>query len=193
VVKPKGALVVIGFNYGLLGTELGDTVRLAADRIRSRIKKTVMEIIEVGCELLAVRKALPHGHFLSWLKFEFHWSERAAQYFMSVAENFKSANFADLHIRASACFLLAAPSVPEEAREKAIAKAEAGEEITLALAKRIIADARKNRPRTFKNLSCKKLGRGLEKVLERYRERWEPKKREELARQLREFADSIDN
>jgi hypothetical protein len=192
--QPKGELVVaIGFNYDLLETKLADKVRSAADRIRERVKKTVEDIIEVGNDLLAVKEALPHGQFQPWLKAEFGWSERSAQNFMSVAENFKSAKNADLPIQPSAAYLLAASSVPDEAREKAIKKAEAGEEITFAAAREIIADARKKkRPRRQRAIPADKLAGRLVSVLERYRDRWDPKELAELARQLREFADSLD-
>ena len=191
--QPKGELVVIGFNYDLLETKLADKVRTAADRIRDRIKKTVEDIIEVGNDLLAVKEALPHGQFLPWLKAEFGWSERSAQNFMNVAEQFKSAKIADLPIQPSAAYFLAAPSVPDEARQKAVEKAEAGEEITFAAAREIVADARKKkRPRRQKSMPTDKLGGRLVNVLERYRDRWNPKELAELARQLREFADSLD-
>src|SRR5947209_14228164 len=143
--QPKGELVVISFNYDLLETKVADKVRTAADRIRERIKKTVEDISEVGSDLLAVKEALPHGQFLPWLKAEFGWSERTAQNFMSVAEQFKSAKIADLPIQPSAAYFLAAPSVPDEARKLAIEQAQAGEEITFAAAKRIVAEARKKR------------------------------------------------
>lgn len=191
--QPKGELVVIGFNYDLLETKLADKVRTAADRIRDRIKKTVEDIIEVGSDLLAVKEALPHGQFLPWLKAEFGWSERSAQNFMNVAEQFKSAKIADLPIQPGAAYFLAAPSVPDEARQKAVEKAEAGEEITFAAAREIVADARKKkRPRRQKSMPTDKLGGRLVNVLERYRDRWNPKELAELARQLREFADSLD-
>ena len=48
---------------------------------------------------------------------------------MSVAEKFKSAKIADLPIQPTAAWLLAAPSVLDKARQKAVEKAEAGEEI----------------------------------------------------------------
>ena len=192
--QPKGELVVIGFNYDLLETKLADKVRTAADRIRDRIKKTVEDIIEVGSDLLAVKEALPHGQFLPWLKAEFGWSERSAQNFMSVAEQFKSAKIADLPIQPSAAYFLAAPSVPDEARQKAVEKAEAGEEITFAAAREIVAEARKKkRPRRQKTMPTDKLAGRLVNVLERYRDRWNPKELAELARQLREFADSLDS
>jgi hypothetical protein len=192
--QSKGELVVVGFNYDLLETKLADKVRNAADRIRERVKKTVEDIIEVGNDLLAVKEALPHGQFLPWLKAEFGWSERSAQNFMSVAEQFKSAKIADLPIQPSAAYLLAAPSVPDEAREKAVEKAEAGEEITFAAAREIVAEARKRkRPRRQKTMPAEKLAGRLVTLLERYRDRWDPKELAELARQLREFADSLGN
>jgi hypothetical protein len=192
--QPKGELVVIGFNYDLLETKVADRVRSAADRIRERMKKTVEDIIEVGNDLLAVKEALPHGQFLPWLKAEFGWSERSAQNFMSVAEQFKSAKIADLPIQPSAAYLLAAPSVPDEAREKAVEKAEAGEEITFATAREIVAEVRKRkRPRRPRMVRTEKLAIRLVTVLERYRDRWDPKELAALARQLREFADSIDS
>jgi hypothetical protein len=192
--QPRGELVVVGFNYELLETKLADKLRNAADRIRERVKKTVEDIIEVGNDLLAVKEALPHGQFLPWIKAEFGWSERTAQNFMSVAEQFKSAKIADLPIQPSAAYLLAAPSVPDEAREKAIEKAEAGEEITFAAAKEIVAEARKRkRPRRQKTIPADKLAGRLVAVLERYRDRWDPKELSELARQLRDFADSLDS
>jgi len=117
-----------------------------------------------------------------------------AQNFMSVAERFgvKSAIIADLTIQPTAAYLLAGPSVPDEAREKAVERAEAGEQITTAVAKEIVAETRKKkRPRRQKSQPAEKLSGRLGKVLERYRERWDPKEMAELARQLREFADSL--
>jgi hypothetical protein len=130
---------------------------------------------------------------LPWLRAEFGWSGRSAQNFMSVAENFKSAKIADLPIQPSAAYLLAAPSVPDEAGEKAVEKAEAGEQITFATAREIVAEARKKkRPRRSKTLPADELAGRLVTVLERYRDRWDPKELAELARHLREFADSLD-
>jgi hypothetical protein len=166
----------------------------AADRIPERVKNTVEDIIEVGNDLLDVKEALPHGQFLPWLKAGFGWSERSAQNFMSVAEKFKSAKIADLPIQPSAAYFLAAPSVPDEARQVAVEKAEAGEEITFAAAREIVAEARKKkRPRRQKPVPADKLAGRLVNVLERYRDRWDPKEFAELARQLREFADSLDS
>jgi hypothetical protein len=193
--QQKGELVpvVVGFNYDLLETKVAEKVRSSADRIRERVKKTVEDIIEVGNDLLAVKDALEHGQFGLWLKAEFGWSERTAQNFMSVAERFNSAKFAELPIQPSAAYLLAAPAVPDEARQVAIEKAEAGEEITFTTAKEIVAEAKKKkRPRRRKAVPTDKLALRLVRALERYKERWNPDDLSELARHLREFSEALE-
>jgi gas vesicle protein len=184
---------VVGFSYDLLETKVGEKVRSSADRIRERVKKTVEDIIEVGNDLLAVKEALDHGQFGPWLKAEFGWSERTAQNFMSVAERFQSAKFAELPIQPSAAYLLAAPAVPDEARQVAVEKAEAGKEITVATAREIVAEAKKKRrPRRQKPVPADKLAGRLTEALERWRQRWNPDELAELARQLREFAEALE-
>ena len=95
-------------------------------------------------------------------------------------------------IQPSAAYLLAAPAVPDEARQVAGEKAEAGEEITFATAREIVAEAKKKRrPRRQKAVPADKLGVRLIKTLRQYQERW-PGELSELARRLREFADALD-
>lgn len=193
MAKQKGELVVLGFDYSPLDTKIAEQARSIADRIRERLKKTLEDLIEVGTDLLAVKEALPHGQFLPWLKAEFGWSERTAQNFMSVAENFKSAKFAELPIQPSAAYLLAAPTVPDEARQVAIEKAEAGEAITFTTAKEIVAEAKKKkRPKRQKSIPTEKLGLRLMKMLEKHKEKWKTDDLAELARHLREFADDLE-
>jgi hypothetical protein len=192
--KDKQALTIVGFNYDKLEPAARDVAKASAERIKAKVKKTLQDVIEIGNDLLAVKKALEHGHFGRWLKGEFGWGERMAQNLMSVAERFgpKSEIIADLTIQPTAAYLLAAPSVPDAAREKAVERAEAGEQITTAVAKKIVAQARKKRPRKRRSLPPEKLAERLLKVLEGYRERWEQGDLPELARQLREFADGLD-
>jgi hypothetical protein len=192
--QPKGELVVVGFNYELLETEVAEQARSSADRIRQKVKKTLEAIIEVGQDLVTVKEALPHGQFGPWLKAEFGWGERMAQNFMSVAGAFgtKTEIIADLAIQPTAAYLLAAPSAPDEARQAALERAEGGEQITSAVAKEILAETRKQRPRRKKTVPSEKLGLRLMKSLERYKERWNPKELSELARQLREFANALE-
>jgi hypothetical protein len=75
-----------------------------------------------------------------------------------------------------------------------VEKAESGEEITFATAREIVAEARKKkRPRRQKPMPPDKLAGRLLTELERYRDRWDPKEHAELARQLRDFADTLDS
>jgi hypothetical protein len=193
--QPKGELVVVpGFDYALVG-DAADKVRSSADKIRRTVQKTLEDIILVGQELLAVKEAVGHGHFGAWLRAEFGWTERMAQNFMSVAERFGANTklISDLTIQPTAAYLLAAPSVPDEARQVAIEKAEAGEAITTKVAKQIVAEAKKKRrPRRRKAVPADQLGLRLLHVLDRYRERWNPDELSELARHLREFADALE-
>jgi hypothetical protein len=97
---------------------------------------------------------------------------------------------ADMPIHPGAAYFLAAPSIPDEAREKA----EAGEEVAIAAAKEVVAETRKKkRPGSQKSIPAEKLVRRLVTVLERYRDRWDPKELVELARHLGECADSLNN
>jgi hypothetical protein len=192
--QPKGELLVIrGFDYSLVG-EAADKVRSSAEKIRSTVQKSIESIIEVGQELLAVKEAVGHSHFGAWLRLEFGWTERTAQNLMSVAERFgaNTKSISDLSIDPTAAYLLAAPSAPDEARQTAVERAEAGEQITTAVAKEILAETRKKRPRRRKAVPSEKLGLRLLGVLERYKERWNPKELTELARHLREFADALE-
>jgi hypothetical protein len=191
--QPKGELVVLGFDYAPLEAQVAEQARSTAERIRERLKKTLEDLIGVGNDLLEIKKELPHGQFGAWLKAEFGWSERTARYFMSVAEGFgKTARVAELTIDPTAAYLLAAPSAPDEARQTAVERAEAGEHVTTAVAKEILAETRKKRPRRGKAIPADKLGVRLVKSLERYKERWNQKELAELARQLREFADALE-
>jgi hypothetical protein len=147
MAKSKGALVVIEeqFDYSPLEKTVADKVQSAAERIRQSLKRTTDSIIEVGQELIVVKAALPHGKFGPWLRAEFAWTERTAQNFINVAERFgpKSEIISDLMIDPTAAYLLAAPSAPDEARQAAVERAEAGEHITAKVAKEILAQERK--------------------------------------------------
>jgi hypothetical protein len=194
--ETKGALVAVQerFDYSPLETKTAERVQAAAERIRGTVKRTLENIIDIGKELLAVKEALEHGQFGTWLRVEFGWTDRTARNFMGVAEQFggKTETISDL-IEPTAAYLLAAPSAPDEARQAAIELAEEGTPVTAKVAKKILAEKRKKRPRRGgKAGSGEQLGFRLLKVLERYRDRWNQKELSELAQQLREFADSLE-
>jgi hypothetical protein len=145
-----------------LETKTAEKVKAAAERIRETVKRTVVDIIQVGDELLSVKEALPHGRFGPWLRAEFGWTERTAQNFMAVAERFgKTEMISDLKIEPTAAYLLAAPSTPDEARQVAVERAEAGERITAKVAKQILAKERKKPGRRRRRASAAELAERL--------------------------------
>ena len=67
--------------------------------------------------------------------------EQSARNYMNVFKSFPNPKLVlDLPIDLSARYLLAAPSVSQEARDEAIKRAQAGETVTKALAKQIVAE-----------------------------------------------------
>jgi len=189
------ALVVSSFNYDLLEAKVAEQVRSSAETIRQQVRNTLENAIKIGEELLAVKGALHHGQFLPWLRAEFGWAERTARNFMAVAEQFgKSAIIADLPIAPTAAYLLAAPSVPDEARQVAVEMAEAGETISVKVAKKIVAETKKEQKskKTPKAVPAEKIGERLRKLLDRHRQQWDAEEMAEVVKQLRELADELE-
>lgn len=131
------SLAYFPFDYDRLDAETALFVQQQTSEIKGLFKQTIENIIAIGQRLNQVKECLPHGQWLDWLAGEFSWTDRTARNYMQVAEGFKSENFADLNIAASALYLLAAPSTAEEAREEAISRAQAGERITVNAARNL--------------------------------------------------------
>jgi hypothetical protein len=193
----KTAVVAVraGFDYEPLAVQTAARLRSAAARIREKSKRTLEHLIVIGQELRSAKEALPHGQYGCWLHAEFGWSDRMARHLMDVAEQFgpKTEFISDLAIEPAAAYLLAAPSVPYEARQAALDRATAGETITGAVAKEILGAVRKRLARHGRPLPERTLTLRLAKAMERFREQWNPKKLSDLARRLRDFADELEN
>ena len=194
--KSQSELTVVdNFDYSTLQEDVAERVRFSTERIRERVKRTLEDIIGIGLDLLNVKASLDHGQFGPWLQAEFGWSMRSAENFISVGVAFhpKSAIIANLTILPTAAYLLAAPSVPEKARREAIDRAEAGEKITTVVAKEIVAEAKKEAlQKKPKKVPTEKLRLRLGNMLEQYKKRWDSKGFSDFARQLREFAESLE-
>ena len=106
--------------------------------IKNLIRRTAYNLIEIGHKLHEVKQLLGHGHFGHWLKTEFNWSVATATKMMQASEQFKNVDFTNLNFAPSAIYLLAAPSIPPQARTEALAKARQGQPITYSLAKQIV-------------------------------------------------------
>lgn len=127
----------IDFSYDMLGSTTRTVVEQRTIEIKSLLRRTAQDIIDIGLKLSEVKQALGHGYFLAWLRTEFDWSESAARKFMRVSRQFKTVNFTNLNIAPSALYLLSADSTPEAAREEVLQRASSGEVITRAKAKEI--------------------------------------------------------
>jgi hypothetical protein len=126
------------FDYGALDAETRIVVRQKTGEIRERARRAVQDVIEIGQRLIEVKECLEHGQFGAWLDAEFRWSERTAQNYMAVAGAFKSETVADLAISTRALYALAAPSVPEEARQEAVEQARNGHRVGHTDAREIV-------------------------------------------------------
>lgn len=127
-----------GFDYENLDLQTQINIKQKTFEIKSLIRKTAQDIVEMGQKLAEVKQQLKHGKFISWLKFEFNWSVSSATKFMQVSEQFKNVNFTYFNFDSSALYILAAPSTPESARLDAMKIASEGKNITYSLAKSIV-------------------------------------------------------
>jgi phage N-6-adenine-methyltransferase len=129
------------FDDSTLDTETRIVVQQRTEEIRSLMRRAAQDIIEIGQKLIEVRGRLRHnkaGGFTGWLRVEFDWSESTALKMIQVAERFNHVNFTKLNVGASALYLLASPSTPESAREEAIERAQAGEQVTYSVGREVV-------------------------------------------------------
>jgi hypothetical protein len=132
------------FDYAALDCETQILIQQRTSEIKERLRNVTQAIWEIGQKLVDVRNCLNYGQFNSWLKTEFQWSRSTAYNYINVFETFGScSNFGQLDIAASALYLLAAPSTPEEARKEALESARIGETVTYLKAKAIIRQYKK--------------------------------------------------
>lgn len=139
--QPAEKMLILGeqgFDYATLDTQTRIVVEQRTGEIKSLIRRSANDIIDIGQKLSEVKEQLGHGSFMNWLKSEFNWSVATATRFMQVSEQFKFVKLTNLQIAASALYLLAAPSTPEKARTEALERATVGEAITNTEAKAIV-------------------------------------------------------
>jgi hypothetical protein len=131
---------------------LASLVRERTERIKlhwqGMLKRTVADVWTLGTDLLAQQAELSNHHdgaFTAWLKEEMEplgMSRQTAYRMMQVAQHFSCNNLLQLPFAVSALYLLAAPSTPDEARERALELAEQEEKITHARAKALVAETK---------------------------------------------------
>jgi len=125
------------WDYAQLG-EAAAGVREHAVQIKVSERRASEAIIEAGQHLLAVKDVLSHGQWGDWLETEFAMSDRTARNMMAVATKFIAKTETVSVLNPSVLYMLAGDSVPEEARNEVIQRAQGGEKVTKATAKAVI-------------------------------------------------------
>jgi hypothetical protein len=121
------------------------TLARHATEIRRLGKRVVSDVIEIGRLLVESKELVGHGDWLPWLSREFQWSDTTAERYMRVHKlSLKNGNLPNLDIPLSGLYRLAAPSMPEVAKQEAISRAEAGEPMTLNTIKEIVGRAKQD-------------------------------------------------
>jgi hypothetical protein len=130
--------------YAGLPAETTDVLRDAAARIHQRRRKQIEDIIAIGRDLRLAKERLGHGQFLMWLHIEVTLSERTAQNYMRVADEFdgKSATVADLP--PTVVYKLAAKATPAELRQEIVRQLEHGNRPSPAAIDEQIAEAQRH-------------------------------------------------
>ena len=77
--KPGTALVVARYDYSGLDSPIVEQVQMSADKIRTKVKKALEDVIEIGRDLIKVKDLLPHGQFGPWIRGELGWPERTVR------------------------------------------------------------------------------------------------------------------
>lgn len=121
-----------------------------AKSIRKHSRRMVSDAIEIGRNLALahsrIRNIYGGGHWYAWLQANFGWSIDTADRYMHVAELARSRNLRDANLPLSCFYLIAGPHTPDEARDEIIARAETGERVPVAEAKKIITAHKRAEP-----------------------------------------------
>lgn len=148
---------IVLFDYGQLDVETRITVRQRTEEIKTLVRRSAQDIIDIGNKLIDVKQRLGHGGFGEWLDQEFGWSDQTARRFMHVAEFAKINTSVDFgKFQAKALYLIAAPSTPEPARSELVERSNSGEDITAGKAAVTISQHRIPAPPANDNLALDK-------------------------------------
>jgi len=142
--QPNTPTTLALFSYDALEPDTRAYVQERTVEIRALMVRAAQDIVSIGGKLTDVKARLQHGQFGAWIEREFQMSAVSAWNFMRVYTRFgdKSSIIEDLNLGPTVLYLLAAPSVPDEAVELMLDRARAGEHVTVADVKQAINDAR---------------------------------------------------
>lgn len=140
------------FDYAALDLETRVVVQQRTSEIKSLMKRSAQDIIEIGSKFAEVRDLLKHnkaGGFQGWFEAE-GWQHGTVYNFIHVHEAFGNIpNFGKLDIVLTALYKLASPSTPDSAREEVMRLAAEGQQITDKEVTQIIAEHKPTAPEGY--------------------------------------------
>src|SRR6516165_12161524 len=146
-----------GFDYSGLTANASELAKRAAAKIQQHQRRTSLEIIEIGTDLIKVKGALEHGHFIAWLEAEFGWTDRTARNYMRAALVFGAKSETVSVLPPATIYLLSSPSTPETTTGEIVAELESGGQPDLLAIEARVQTARKEaREQRRKELKKKK-------------------------------------
>lgn len=139
----QGELVY--FDYKGLDKTDEKFLRERAGVIQNMCRNTAMEIIRIGTNLMEVQDKCREldVSFPAWVSYHFSWSVSHAYKMINVAKQFDQSVVNKFD--STALYLLASPSMSDNAKQIALMRAQGGEHITHAKAKEIIRSLRSER------------------------------------------------
>ena len=183
-----------GYDYSLLDASVAEQVQAAALYIHVRVGAAIEAIVYIGLQLHCVKESLRHGQFVAWVKGEFDWTPRTANNYMSVADwlGDKQEIVSHMRIVATAAYMLSASSTSQTAREMALERAKAGEEITNAIAREIVELTRSQNGQRRKGKPAHRLRAELRRLLDQSKKSLSAVARTDFAREFREAAAALE-
>jgi len=115
-----------------------DRLRIIEQEITERIRRSAMDIYEIGIRLQEVKDGLEHGEFLDWLDAHFSWSESTAENLMKVARRFDQQFLIDNPMPSTVLYMLASESTPESSIGAAVDAFQSGVQLTREQTQKII-------------------------------------------------------
>lgn len=126
------------FRYIDLDEEVRSFVEQHTSDIKSLMRRTAQDMIDIGLKLIEIKETLGHGKFNAWLKSEINFGEWTARKFMAIGRRFKSVDVNSLKIASSALYLITSKNTPGSAIDEILDRAYQGEYISHSTAKAIV-------------------------------------------------------
>lgn len=127
------------FDYHGLDQETVSLLVEETEKIKSIMKRTVADIIDIGGSLYKIKSKLDHGQFQLWVEKELLLEHTTALNFMRVWDTFgeRKEEICQMGLSISVLYLLASRNSPQEFRDEVLRRAKVGNPIPHAEAKQL--------------------------------------------------------